>query len=232
MIHLLFNISIFYYFIVLIFEYEIFKIENNEFLSDGPIKAYYHEEYSADMGERDNYSGYIHVLKNTFNEKPQSDLQNAANVLFEILLHDLKVIAEEEDFNDDVLVIGVPRAQTESSYNKNQLLFRSTISEVTKLLGYEDGNSAVIRIKDTKTTHISNPTTLINNKLNNSLLEPFPGISRETCDIRTSLIHGKNIILIDDVYTKTANIAEDLIQALIDLGAKMVVFYSCWYTIK
>ena len=40
------------------------------------------------------------------------------------------------------------------------------------------------------------------------------------------IIKGKNILLIDDLYTKSININEDMIQALLDNGAKSVIFYS------
>lgn len=36
----------------------------------------------------------------------------------------------------------------------------------------------------------------------------------------------KDILLIDDIYTKTINIDEDAIQALIESGAKSVTFYA------
>ena len=39
-------------------------------------------------------------------------------------------------------------------------------------------------------------------------------------------INSKNILLIDDIYTKFVNIDEDAIQALLDKGAKSVHFYS------
>ena len=54
---------------------------------------------------------------------------------------------------------------------------------------------------------------------------PYPGITSETCEI-SSHTRGKNILLIDDLYTKTVNIDEDAIQALFDNGAKNVYFYA------
>ena len=42
----------------------------------------------------------------------------------------------------------------------------------------------------------------------------------------------KNILLIDDVYTKDVGIDEDAIQALFDHGAKSVIFYSVGKTLK
>ena len=60
---------------------------------------------------------------------------------------------------------------------------------------------------------------------------PYAGITNDTCTLSDSIV-GKNILLIDDLYTKTINIDEDCLQALIDKGAKQVYFYSVGKTIK
>ncbi len=59
---------------------------------------------------------------------------------------------------------------------------------------------------------------------------PYPGITKDTCIISEN-IRGKDILLIDDLYTKTINIDEDAIQALLDYGAKSVVFYAVGKTV-
>jgi predicted amidophosphoribosyltransferase len=43
---------------------------------------------------------------------------------------------------------------------------------------------------------------------------------------------GKDILLIDDIYTKTVNIDEDAIQALLSKGAKSVSFYAIGFTVS
>lgn len=144
---------------------QFYKIENNEFLSHGPVKAYYHERYSYEMGKADNYSKYVHVLKNTFNEKPDSELKNATTILYDILYEDLEHIVSFNKLGDDAVIVGVPRAQVESSYKSTQLLFRSTISKVANRLGYNNGNCAIKRVKDTRTTHIKKEIS-INGKNN------------------------------------------------------------------
>ena len=60
---------------------------------------------------------------------------------------------------------------------------------------------------------------------------PYVGITNDTCDISDAVI-GKVVLLIDDLYTKSVNIDEDCIQALLDKGAKEVVFYSVGRTIR
>ena len=90
----------------------------------------------------------------------------------------------------------------------------------------EDGAFVINRIKDTKTTHLVNSIISIEN--NGDM--PYPGITEETCSIDSDKIKGKNVILIDDIYTRNCNIDEDCIQALYNVGAKKVVFYAIAYT--
>jgi predicted amidophosphoribosyltransferase len=59
---------------------------------------------------------------------------------------------------------------------------------------------------------------------------PYPGITKKTCTINYPGIYNQNIILIDDIYTNGVNIDEDCIQALLDSGAKNVIFYAIAYT--
>lgn len=59
---------------------------------------------------------------------------------------------------------------------------------------------------------------------------PYPGITKNTC--RISNVMGKEILLIDDLYTEGVNIDEDAIQALLENGAQSVIFYSLGKTMK
>ena len=60
---------------------------------------------------------------------------------------------------------------------------------------------------------------------------PYAGITNDTCTLSDEII-GKDILLIDDLYTKTVNIDEDCLQALIDKGARSVYFYSIGKTVS
>ena len=60
---------------------------------------------------------------------------------------------------------------------------------------------------------------------------PYIGITKETCSISDDVI-GQDILLVDDLYTKTVNIDEDCIQALLDKGARSVTFYSIGKTLS
>ena len=59
---------------------------------------------------------------------------------------------------------------------------------------------------------------------------PYCGITNDTCSI--SGVSGHNILLIDDLYTKTVGIDEDAIQALYDNGAAKVLFYAVGKTVS
>lgn len=209
-----------------------FIIQNNNFLKSGPISAYYHEEYNVKMGKKCNYNGYIHVLKNTYNERTSEELNEAMLKLSSILRSDINGILLEENLSKDVIIIGIPRAQSENSYNDSQLLFRRTIKEVCNQAELICENSSIIRIKDTKTTHIKKDNVLINGKPNKALDSPYPGLAKDSCCFNEEILNGRDVILIDDAYTKNANIAEDFIQALKDFGSNKVIFYCCWYTIN
>ena len=52
----------------------------------------------------------------------------------------------------------------------------------------------------------------------------------KTCDISPE-VKGRNILLIDDIYTKTVNIDEDVIQTLLTKGANSVTFYAIGQTV-
>ena len=59
---------------------------------------------------------------------------------------------------------------------------------------------------------------------------PYPGITEDTCYIDENNVKGKDIILIDDIYTLGANIDEDGLQALLNSGANKIIFYAIAYT--
>ena len=54
---------------------------------------------------------------------------------------------------------------------------------------------------------------------------PRPGLIRDTCNLSVD-IAGKNIVLVDDIYTAGVGIDEDGVQALLDAGAKSVIMYA------
>ena len=105
-------------------------------------------------------------------------------------------------------------------------MFKFTIREViSQLSEFIDGTDFIIRHTDTRTTHRDRAGYGGNGDL------PFPGITQETCTISEEVVE-KNILLIDDLYTKSINIDEDVIQALLDENANTVFFYAIGRTVK
>jgi phosphoribosylpyrophosphate synthetase len=123
---------------------------------------------------------------------------------------------------DTITVCVVPRAKSEQSYHANQHLFRSTVrATIGQINGFVDGTSYMRRHTNTKTTHLRNP---VRGYVNDGQ-EPYVGITEETCEISPN-VRGRNILLVDDVYTSGVNIDEDAINALLRAGARTVTFYA------
>jgi len=193
-----------------------FTIQSNEYLSKN-IQAYYHQDYTT-FGAEGN-PDYINHLKNQFGDTTVPTLQNGVNELKRILEEDLPKIKQNYS-NINLTVCVIPRAKAESSYSENQKLFKKVVSVVVdKLSGFSNGTTYIIRNTNTRTTHMNRSGYGGDGNM------PYPGITNDTCKIFDE-VKGKDILLIDDIYTKTINIDEDAIQALLDKGAKSVIFYS------
>lgn len=196
-----------------------FIINANSYLSK-PTTAFFHVPYTR-MGNPGN-PDYLNDLKNTFNNFSENKLRSATQELQNALREDLPQISCSLRVNPIVVCV-VPRAKAENGYRRNQQLFRATVQEEVVQLAPDlvDGTSYLRRHTNTKTTHLRNP---VPNYINDGP-EPYPGITEQTCDISTE-IEGKNILLIDDIYTPGVNIDEDAINALLNAGAKTVTFYA------
>lgn len=186
------------------------------------ITAYYHADYQGGEG-RHRIQGTIENLVCTFKNDitPYSDaiLMNAVQRFVLMLKEDMPEILRRSG-KQSLLVCVIPRAKQESSYRKNQLLLKATIKAAAqRLRGFVDGTNDIIRHTSTATTHLSRNGNGGTGEL------PYVGITKDTCNISDDVI-GKDILLIDDLYTKTVNIDEDCIQALLDKGARSVTFYS------
>ena len=199
-------------------------IERNDFLSDD-IQEYFNTYYLGyqNPGNPD----FLNELKNTFNKKSRIELEKFMEPIHDRFVEDIPQIIQKHQFKECVLV-GVPRAKKHKTYTENQLLFIesiknsiSAIDEKVPSCNVLDGSEWIKRMSNTKTTHLPDEVKDYNNDGDS----PYPGITKNTCECNPSL-KGKDIILIDDIYTKTVNVDEDCIQALLDWGAKSVVFYS------
>lgn len=201
-----------------------FTIEPNEYLNQR-IQAYYHSDYSA--GGQWQVAGTIEnticTLKNDITPYTDNVLQHAAQQLSAILQTDLPQILRLTRKNL-LTVCVVPRAKI--NYSTNQLFFKRTVGDVvTRLNGFTNGSNYILRHTDTKTTHRARGGYGGNGNM------PYPNITNDTCTISVKA-RGKDILLIDDLYTRTVNIDEDAIQALLSRGANSVIFYAVGKTIS
>lgn len=190
------------------------------------IDAFYHSDYhSGGAWEvQRTIENMIWTLKNDVDAFPER-LPNAQRQLSAILNEDLPQILQQTGIVN-LTVCVVPRSKAEDHYRADQLLFRRTISNVVDLLpNFENGTNYIIRHTNTRTTHLDR-----NGEGGDGDL-PYPGITISTCTISEE-VTDKDILLIDDLYTKSVNIDEDAIQALLDNGANSVTFYSVGKTLS
>lgn len=195
-----------------------FEIFANDYLSI-KVTAFFHVSYTR-MGNPGN-PNYLNDLKNTFNDFSQAKLQLAVQELKHTLQADLPIIFKSLGYKEMVVCV-IPRAKAEASYHANQQLFRATVQEVVgQIFGLVDGTSYLRRHTNTKTTHLRNPVA----NYTNDGTEPYSGILEDTCNISPN-VAGKDILLIDDIYTPGVNIDEDAINSLLKLRARTVTFYA------
>ncbi|MDY5938264.1 MAG: phosphoribosyltransferase [Phocaeicola sp.] len=193
------------------------------------IRAYYHNDYyGGDVTQRDTVGtveNIITTLKNQFKDKSKDVLVQAGKNMIAILNRDLPQILRLTG-KGELVVCVIPRSKAENTYISDQLIFRKAIKACVKNLdGFIDGTDYIVRHIDTRTTHMDKSGYGGTGKL------PYPGITKETCTI-SDKVKGKDILLIDDLYTASVNIDEDAIQALLDNGANSVTFYSLGKTVK
>lgn len=195
-----------------------FKVFANEYLSKS-ANAFCHLPYLR-MGSPGN-PDYLNALKNTFNDFSEHKLQSAARELRSALQEDFPQIFQSLGF-DEITVCVVPRAKAENAYHSNQQLFRATVqAAIAQRHGFVDGTNYISRHTSTRTTHLRGS---IPNYTNDGPL-PYPGITAESCEISPN-VRGKNVLLVDDIYTPSVNVDEDAINALLNAGAHTVTFYA------
>lgn len=195
-----------------------FNILASKYLQQN-ILAFYHADYVGHL--QPGNPDYINTLKNTYNNCPEPKLNIAKQELEKVLLEDLPQVFQILQLNS-LTVCVVPRAKAEANYQPDQLLFKSTIRDVVnRLNGFYDGTNYIIRHTNTRTTHLPASTP----NYNNDGQMPCPGITTHTCYISNN-VQGRDILLIDDLYTRTVNIDEDAIQALLRNGARSVTLYT------
>ena len=191
-----------------------FKVKQNKILEQ-EINGYYNCDYVG--YQKQGNPDFINRLKNMSKQYTELDLVDDFIEVTERFSKDIEAIIKRENkYNYTVCVI--PRSKTDKSYSQSQLMFKKAISSIANKLQLKDATNAISRTRNTKTTH--------NWRLeNNNGDMPYKGITKDTCTIDENAIKGKDIILVDDIYTEDVNIAEDCIQTLLDIGAKSVKLY-------
>jgi predicted amidophosphoribosyltransferase len=200
-----------------------FIISSNEKYLKSDIQGFYHTHYTGfkKIGNPD----YLNDLKNTFDNYSNENLEKlniAIQKLNDVLINDLS------DFDENLTICIIPRSKAENTYSHNQLLFKKVIQDIIKELGFNDGSNYMVRYINTKTTHLAHSPRATQYAGDGDM--PYPGITKKTCNISND-VKGKDILLIDDIYTTGVNIDEDAIQALFDNGANSIIFYAVGKTI-
>lgn len=200
-----------------------FTIYPNKYLAV-ETTAYYHDIYNGGGACRTqgNIEYDIVTLKGGYSHA--SNIDNAKQRICNILCEDITRIAVGIHPDKQLTVCAIPRAKPDEYY-KHILHFRDTIKEAiskiaSRVDNVHDGSHYIERVVYTRTTHFKDD--MVGPK-------PYPGITADTCKISNE-VRGKDILLIDDIYTRTVNIDEDAIQALLNKGAKSVIFYSIGHT--
>lgn len=187
-----------------------------------PVVAYFHDFYTK-WCDLENPVRFLFTLKNDDGTRPHNQISEAMYLLHDILEEDFKLLSAlhpEKTFT----VCGVPRSKAEGNYRKDQMGLKRTIRHAALVAGLRDGLEYLVRTTDTFTTHRKRCVE------GGGMGElPRKGLVHDTCCLSPE-IAGKDIILVDDIYTRTVGIDEDAIQAVFDCGARSVTFYAVGYT--
>ena len=174
---------------------------------------------------------FILDLKNTFGNESPETLNAARETARDILVRWVPEVMRRMNMQACTMVC-VPRAKAFDTYLDTQMYLLKAVSEAARVLaghGVTDGAGAVRRVVSTRTTHLPERTeriTAVGDRESNSRDMPYPGITRRTCEIDAGLICGREILLVDDIYTGGVYIDEDCIQALFDAGAARVILFT------
>lgn len=201
-----------------------FIINKNEFLNR-EVRGFYRCDYIK-FRHPENPDYLVH-LKNTSRNKSGEKLKPYINELLNNLEEEIKFLVNEFNSSEPIMVCVVPRSKSYDFYKNSELLFSRTINYILnklieKNININNGIDCITRHTNTKTTHL-NKSEYGNYGGDGEM--PYPGITNDTCHISDKII-GRKILLIDDIYTKTVNVDEDVIQALFDKGAKEVIFFA------
>ena len=190
------------------------KIGNDVFL-DRDVDLYFHAHYYG-FSSTENSIKYINYLKNdrrTFDDRIATSEDKAAMVLAVDL-------SELVNLYGPLTVCGIPRSKREDVYPSEKMGLKRAIRKAIAMNPLlSDGMDYIVRHTNTLCTHRSYWGYGGDGE------GPRPGLIRDTCHL-SSEIAGKNIVLVDDIYTADVGIDEDGVQALLDAGARSVIMYT------
>ena len=193
---------------------------------DRAIKYYWKYQYISPkrtvLTDSDDFkfSEAVYILKNQDRKKTDSYLDPYAEAVKNEISEGLNFLIQHlETEGQPWVVVAVPRSK--ANFLPRQLRLIKAISDAVPQQ-LENGAYFIKRHTNTATTHLENASGNWN-----SPNEPRPhrGITRDTCRLEGD-VRGKNVILIDDIYTRGVNVDEDCIQFLFDNGAVNVVLYT------
>ena len=196
----------------------------NTFIINGcSLQGYFHDWYYT-MRDPRNTMRFITNLKNDIPPYHSPEvLHHSEQQLAQVLVADFMEIVR---IHGPLTVCGVPRSKRESSYRYDQMGLKRTIRAVAQgLPGLHDGMDFIVRHTDTVCTHRARSGHGGAGEL------PRPGLICDTCRLSPE-ISGKNILLVDDIYTPGVGIDEDAIAAVLGCGATKVVFYAVGHTVR
>ncbi|MBO4288119.1 MAG: amidophosphoribosyltransferase [Kiritimatiellae bacterium] len=190
------------------------KIGKDVFLSR-EVDLYFHDLYHG-FGSPKNTLAYVNYLKNDLRYYDAQVSQSEDKAAM-VLAADLEKLV---GLYGPLTVCGVPRSKREDTYPFEKTGLKRAIRKAIAMnVDLSDGLDYVVRYTNTLCTHRSYWGHGGDGE------GPRPGLLRDTCHL-SSDIAGKDIVLVDDIYTANVGIDEDAVQALLDAGAKSVVLYA------
>ena len=179
------------------------------------VDLYFHAPYYG-FGSPKNTLRYINCLKNDCRDFDK-EIAQCEDRAASVLAADLAGLV---GLYGPLTVCGVPRSKRESVYPPEMMgLKRAIRKAITRNPDLADGMDYIVRHTNTRCTHRSYRGHGGDGE------RPRPGLIRDTCNLSAD-IAGKNIVLVDDIYTAGVGIDEDGVQALLEAGAKSVIMYA------
>ena len=190
------------------------KMGKDAFL-DRDIDFYFHAHYYG-FSSAENTIRYVNYLKNDrrdFDKLIAASEDRAAAVLAADL-------AELVGVYGPLTVCGIPRSKREDAYPPEKMGLKRAIRKAIAMNpNLSDGLDYIVRHTNTLCTHRSYWGYGGDGE------GPRRGLMHDTCNISAE-VAGKNIVLVDDIYTAGVGIDEDGVQALLDAGARSVIMYT------